>query len=141
MSKENDTRPKKWFKKDLRFLTGQVDQFVLFHTPYVSGDKSQVFRDAIERNRLQIILDGARSVAGMLREREQQDEKTAGHFEANPIIYGDSTPEMVLRFRRLAQEARKDAARIEHIIRRLETEGLPPELADYLPERLMPRVR
>ena len=89
----------------------------------------------IEARRLDVVLSGLRSFRATLRERGERSRETSSHFEANPSIYGNSTPEMIERFARLATEDLAAANRLDGLIARIESVGLPEELRDY-PDRV-----
>lgn len=121
---------KPWTKTALRALTQQIDMFVLSNRLYVPTD---AIRRDVEARRLEITLSGLRGFAAMLSERAESSRGTARHAEANPHIWGDSTPEMIERFSVLAKGEQKDADKCAALVARLEAVGLPAEVATYFP--------
>lgn len=120
----------RWFKKDLRFLAGCVETYVLKYDMYVHLSKKEEFKAFVRDNLEKIVLEESQEFEAMLREREVDYRKTSQHFEKNPEIYGDSTPEMIKRFSDLADQAQKDADRVKGLRLRIESEGLP-DLSEF----------
>ena len=123
----------RWTKTDLRTLRSQIDGFALFNGLYHSPE---AIRSAIEAERLAIVLDGLRSFRETLRDRAERNRGASEHFAANPGIYGDSTPEMIERFAGLAAGDERAVARLDRLLVRVEVDGLPEGVVDYVPESL-----
>jgi hypothetical protein len=122
----------KWTKKDIEKLKSQLMTFVLQNEMYYPMSRILV---AIEKDPQSIILSNLNGFRSILTERAKRDKETADHFQAHPSIYGLFTPDMVLRFRKLHAECEKDIARIDALIARVQSEGLPPEVVGHIPER------
>lgn len=127
-------KPKRWTKKDLEILRNQFSTFVLQYELYAP---KEAIRKAIEENRQVIVLNGLASFRSLLSERKSSDEETARHFEAHPSIYGESNPEMIERFRTSARDLEKDLKKLDSIVERIQSEGLPEEVLRYMPERVL----
>lgn len=124
----------RWLKKDVRSLCSQIDSFVLSHERY--RPKAQI-RDAIERNRPRIVCDGLRGFRAMIDERLNGHTGYAASAEhaRTSGVWGSATAEMVARFEAGAAECRAAIAKIDALIARVEAEGLPPDVAGYMPAR------
>jgi hypothetical protein len=124
----------KWSKKDIKTLQQQLMSFVfvneLFYPP-------AQMREAIEGRRMSIILDGLGEHLARLADRKLRDLETAEHFRTHPTIYGMSTPEMVDRFMRLAKDCETEMRKTDRLLKRVEREGLPPEVAQHMPGRVV----
>jgi hypothetical protein len=121
---------KRWTKKAIKTLQGQLTSFVVCHRLYYKPEAIEGF---IREKRLEVVLAGMREFVAMHEERSAENAKTADHFEANPGIYGKATPEMVQRFRGFAAEEAKDAAAARALVAKVEAEGLPPEVVAFDP--------
>lgn len=124
---------KKWTKRDLKLLRDQLEHFVTFNALYRST--GEIAR-AIAERRSDVVLSGLRSFRATFLERGERNREASDHFAANPSIYGDSTPEMVERFARLATGDLRAADRLARLIARVESDGLPEEIRGYLPDRV-----
>lgn len=126
-------KPKRWTKKDISFLKNKLLFFVLFHEMYWPRDR---IRAVIEEHRHTIVLGGVRSFRGLLADRSKSYRESVEHFRTHPSVYGNSTPEIIERFTRLADECDADVAKLDQMIERVEAEGLPPEVLEHMPERV-----
>lgn len=61
--------------------------------------------------------------------------KTAEHPIANPHVWGKSTDYIVQRFQNLALEDSKASEKARMLADRVESEGLPAEVDEYIPDR------
>jgi hypothetical protein len=118
-----------WTKTDIRTLRQQIDTFALFNR----AADAETFASIIDANRVAIILSGLRVFRAMFSERETKDREAAEHFRTHPNIYGDSTPEMIERFTGLAADAAKAGRKLDAIVKHVETEPLPDDVATYQP--------
>ncbi len=123
----------KWTKRDLKLLRDQLEHFVTFHSLYRTTAEITLL---IEGNRLTIIIGGLRSLRETYAERAERNREAVVHFERNPGIYGNSTPEMIERFSGFADDDAKAVWKIDRVLGRLESEGLPSEVSDFTPDRL-----
>jgi hypothetical protein len=139
---------KKWTKKAIRELRSQLETFVLFHEMYYPAEK---IREVIEERRRDLVLAGLEGRIELLKERAKSDRATATHYaEAGPRWaeetrqkHGDKRAEesartileVVARFTKMADENDKAVAYVEKLIAKIQIEGLPPEVASYIPKR------
>lgn len=119
----------KWTKKDTRTVKQQIDHYVLFNRMYYPAE---VMRRDIESRRVAIVCGNLIGFGSMLRSRAEENQRASDHFREHPSIYGESTPEMVERFAKLAAEDSKGAEKAEALALRVEREGLPEEASGYL---------
>lgn len=124
--------PKKWTKKDIKTLCGQLDSFWVYNRMYYP---SEAIARVIGEKRQDIVIGNLRGFQNMVRERAQKDREGAEHARTSGV-WGKSTDEMVQRFTKGAEESEKSVAKIDQLIARIEAEGLPPEVAEYMPEGL-----
>jgi hypothetical protein len=124
------TNSKKWTKKDIKTLCGQLMTFLLQNNLYHSAD---AIRGAIAANRKQIIVSNLRGMESLFSERATKNQEASDHFAKNPQVYGASTPEMIERFATLAKENRAAAAKTASLIARIESETLPAEVEAFDP--------
>jgi hypothetical protein len=122
-----EAKPKRWTKKDIKTLQQQLMSFVLYNERYYPKDRIRAF---IEQNRARIVTDGLTSFRSMIAERSKQNKDTAEHYKSH---FGDK--EMHERFIRLHAECESDLKKIDALIARVQTEGLPPEVANHMPDR------
>jgi len=128
----------KWTKKAIKTLQQQIESFVLANRMYAPP---VAISAKISEHRKDVVLSGLRAFRDLLASRAAENEKTARHFEANPNIYRESTPEMVTRFEALAQDGQKAVSVCDELIARVESEGLPPEVVAYVPSCSLSEVR
>lgn len=140
---------KVWRKKTIKELKAQLLSFVLYNERYYPPE---AIRKAIAENRLEIITKGLESWRSMITARADQERATADHYEkvepqwrAEALAKrgekdaektSQSCKETAERFRKLAHDGDKTADYIGKILAKLAAEGLPPELADYFPDRI-----
>ncbi len=122
---------RKWTKIDIRTLRSQLDTFMLQERMYYPKERICA---AIASKRSEIIVGNLRGFRDMLAERAAKNEEAWKHFESHPTIYGSSTPEMVERFKGLADQDAKGVRKANRLIERVQSEGLPVEVAGYVPE-------
>lgn len=135
---------KRWYKKDIKSMRGAIDSWLLVNRPAphkgIAG-QSLGFRDAARAHlsdlekRKAVVLGDIRMLRNRAKERGQENTEAARHFEANPAIYGNSTPMMVERFDQLAAENAKGVTKLNKLLARIEEEGMPPEVVAYDPFR------
>lgn len=121
--------PKPWTKSDRKRAWTALDGWRL-----MNGSVSQRAEVPVEPE-LQVLaaVRHLKMLRGLYVDRAQSNRDTARHFEANPTIYGDTTPEMVKRFDDLAVEEDKGIAALDKLVARLEAEGMPPAPDDWKP--------
>jgi hypothetical protein len=133
---------KRWTKADIARLKSALDTFYLVNRPiapgmgfgYARNDGFVAsFREALAKHRVDIIARGIESGARIGHNRAAENRATAAHFEANPDVYGKSTPEMVERFTTLAAEEDRGVKRALALAMRARLEPLPPEVLEYDP--------
>ncbi len=124
----------RWTKVEIKAMTGAIDS-----TLYTMGgpEPRDGFRDQftalLATQRTEVVREGIGMLRGIAAEREKKDADAAVHFRVHPEVYGDSTPEMIERFTGLAEEARKDVARADALLAKIEASGLPAEVVGYDP--------
>jgi len=122
-----EAKPKRWTKKDIKTLQQQLMSFVLYNERYYPKDRIRAF---LAENRLRIVSDGLTSFRSMIAERSQQNKDTAEHYRSH---FGDE--KMFERFSKLHAECESDLKKIDALIARVNAEGLPPEVANHMPDR------
>ena len=127
-----------WTKKDVKVMQQAISTFWLYNRPL--GDSVREHdaalaevRDYLRDHRAEVVLHGITELGNIARERYVKNAETAEHFETHPEVYGKSTPEMVERFRRLAEEDRRDFQKAKDLMDRIQTEELPPEVTSFDP--------
>ncbi len=143
------TEPKKWTKKDIATLCGQLDthwlklRFGLNASEEIEVAKAM--RSEGEKARREIVLAGLRAWRELLAQRYNEQVQTIG----NQIVRftewgkGDASAEddqgeivgdtIVRRFTKLAGETDKAHRAAEALVLRVHHEGLPPEVVSYDP--------
>lgn len=136
----------KWTKKDLATLTGMLDSWWLCNRP--SSDsfdsvarlrEARAKADALladPRNRLEIILAGIRSWEQLESRRYREACEVIGNAIARPLVWGDSSAEMIERFAGLAREHDKVNTIATALRVRVQAEELPPEVLAHDPARV-----
>jgi len=118
---------KKWTKGAIREMTGALDGFVLnleLYRPLAA------IGHVIETKRLEVVRVYLQDHRRMFVDRVKQNRATALHYRDH---FRDL--ETFQRFEGYAREAWIKALRIAQILKKLETEPLPPEVVDYKPVR------
>jgi hypothetical protein len=139
---------KRWTKKAIRELRSQLNSFVLAHEMYYPAER---IRTVIEEKRLEIVTGGLEGWIKLLKERAESDRATSAHYakmapgwlEETRAKFGEkqaeksaaSNAETVERFAKMAADNDKAVAYVERVIAKLKAEGLPPEVASYIPKR------
>ena len=121
----------RWTKTDVRTLRSQLDGFVLENRMYHPMER---ICSAVASRRSEIVVGGLRGFRGLFEERAAKNEQAWRHFESHLAVYGSSTPEMIERFKGLADKDAKAAAKTGKLIARVEAEGLPAEVVGYAPD-------
>ena len=128
----------KWFKKDIKILCGTISTFWLMNRPL--GDSMSEHQRVLERvrqflaeHRVEVVCSEISGLGNLAAERSKKYQDTVDHFTAHPEVYGKSTPMMIERFSKLAAESRKDVAKAQILLTRIQTEGLPPEVMGFDP--------
>ena len=103
---------------DVRDREAQRDKFLTVLEPAV---------------RTLVVISGIAELMVMFEGRAKENDGAADHFTKHPNVYGKATPEMIERFRGLAGEARKAAAKAKKLIDKINAEGLPQEVLEYDP--------
>lgn len=114
----------KWTKVDVKTIASQLTSFHLMHRMYAPAD---VIRAKIEAETTSVVVSGLEGWVAYESGRARENDETASHFAANPNVWGDSTPEMVARFRKMSADSRKGAERARKLAERVRIEGVPPE--------------
>jgi hypothetical protein len=129
----------KWTKRDLKSLRGAIDHWWLFNRMYLRQGVTiaDVFAAMPAGERARIVVSHFRGFANMLEERATGHcgyKQTHEHYESKRELdgWGDVT-EIVERFKKLEIETLADVAKIRALISRVEAEGLPEEIANYVP--------
>lgn len=125
----------RWTKKDTRTLTGQLDSFVLSHEMYRPPEQ---IRAAIEAHRAEIVIGGLLGFRSLLNERQNGHTGNLATIEAWRRL---GSQDVVERFERLARETAADIVKIDALIARVRSDGLPPDAAAYVPNRIGKRPR
>ena len=128
--KNATSKTKPWTKKAIKSLQSQLTSFVVCHRMHY---KPEHIASVIREKRLDVVLSGLRSFLAMHEDRAQKNAETADRFEAHPEVYGRATPEMITRFRGLAEDERKAAEGVRALITKVEAEGLPPDVLAFDP--------
>lgn len=81
------------------------------------------------------MVHNAKNFKNLLTVRAKEDRETAEHARVTDV-HGSLSEEITERFTKLADECDKDIARIDHLLERIEVEGLPEEVENYMPEGL-----
>lgn len=121
---------KRWTKKDIKSLQQQLTNFVLSHEMYYSRDR---IRDVIEKHRQQIVVGGIKGFRSLIADREQSYRDSIEHAKKNPTFYSADHQE---RFTELADSCAADVKKMDAMLARIEQEGLPPEVANHMPDRV-----
>lgn len=115
-------KSKRWTKIVIKTLRNQLDHFLLHHGPYhPRASLLAHLRDA--KRKEEIVLAGLAGFATMIEERAQRSAETAEHFRTHPKVYGDSTPEMIERFAKLAKDDERAAKKLRVLAARVQEEG------------------
>lgn len=127
----------KWTKKQIRELQGHLDTAWLLFRPLsnyrgLMSEAEEEFSRILPERRIDLVMSGVRGAGHRAAERYCTDCEAIGNAIVRRI-YGDKTDEFVARFR--ADAIAEDEARIkqEEVLRRLHSEPLPPEVANYDP--------
>lgn len=126
---------KRWTKRDIRTLESQIDHFVIFKSQYYNADRIVAFIEG-EGRRETIVVVGLKGFEAIIRERALKNQEASDHFRDHPEIYGSSTPEMIDRFAKLAEKDSRTCVRLDSLVERVDTDGLPDAILGYLPESL-----
>jgi hypothetical protein len=127
----------RWTKKDIGTMRGTLSTFWLYNRPL--GDSLSASRDAAEvrellkEQRTEVVLTSLRDHVNMLARRAEEYAKTARYYADHPEVMGSSTLGMIARFENLAKETTKGIDQKVALIKRIEAEGLPPEVVDFDP--------
>lgn len=131
---------KRWTKKSIREMRSQIDGFVLRYdlpgnltSQPRAAEAREWVRGKLEEHKRAIVIGGLSGFRNMLADRAKQEEATSKHWRESMNDPGDVVG---LRFEKLAAESRKSVAYIDRLIERIRAEGLPPEVLDYVPERI-----
>ena len=119
---------KRWYKKDISWLQQQLETFALQYGLY--RPRGWILQ-AIEEKREEIVVANARAFQSLLLDRAKSDRETVDHALNNPNVWGNGTPDIISRFTKLAIANEKAADRIEKLLERIATEGLPEEVKNY----------
>lgn len=133
------TAGKKWTKKDLASLKAALAHWWLFNKMYLRPGLTcaNVFARMPLEERQRIVVGQFKGDANMFEERALEHcghRMTHEHAKANPHIWGDSTAEIIERFQRLERETLAAAAKLRALAERVESEGLPAEVVEFVPE-------
>lgn len=135
----------KWTKKDIAELCQTLSTFWLVNRPLRDSlsetlNAADKVRQVLNTHRTKIVIDGLLDFRSLCEKREERDQGAADHFKAHPEVYGSSTPEMISRFEKLAENSRKDIRKIEKLIERINAEGLPLEVMTFDPVAKLTRT-
>jgi hypothetical protein len=117
----------KWTKSDIKKIAAQMTSFHLMHRMYAPAE---AIRAKVEAETAAVVISGLESWVVYESGRAKENKDAAAHFETHPSIYKSSTPEMVERFRNLAQENIRAAERSRKLAERIKTDGVPSEALD-----------
>lgn len=132
----------RWTKKSIQEMRSQIDAVVLRYdlpgnltSRSGAAERRAKLRAAIQEHRQSIVVGGLTGFRTMLEDRAKSQEETRDHYRAHTTL----DPEDIVgeRFEKLAKETRWSIQYIDRLIARIEAEGLPPEVVEYMPERIL----
>lgn len=121
----------KWTKKSIKTLQGIISSFYLSRRPPTGAPSYEFlakFREVLSARRKGILVLGLRSHITIGRERVEQYEGVALHYETH---FKDI--EIASRFRNLAAKEAKGVASTERLLKQVEFFELPPEVSTFNP--------
>jgi hypothetical protein len=131
---------KRWTKRDVRTLIQQLASWWLFNAPYARQGVTaeHVFSTMPTSVRVGIVANGLRGWIAMTGDRAAQNSAAAAHYRGVWSDTGtprDPTGEMVQRFTNAAMADTASAVHAQKLLDRVASDGLPPEVAAWMPDR------
>ena len=130
----------KWSKKDARTLRGFLHDFYVLNRPLdprFYAEAMPRLREAVAKNRKDIVLAGIRGARAVSSERYRQNCETIGNQLVRFTEYG-KPDELIERFTRLAREEDKAEKALEKLLHRVLNEDLPADVVSYDPTEGLP---
>lgn len=129
-----------WRKGEIRTLCNQVAHWWTFNAMYLRTGvtREQVFATMPLSVRIGIVVGGLRGFQSMAGDRAQRSREMADHYRGCwPDTGQPRDPDGSFAAKCLESAADDDAAALacQRLIDRVESEGLPPEVVAFVPER------